>query len=299
MLHFLRLTIARSIPFILRRFVPNRIYKHLYFQGIFQMRYKGRKLGKIMHSGTIVENDVYWRGLDHGHEPLSMCLWIEIVKKKQPQLILDVGANTGLYGVVAKNVYPNASVHFFEPAPGAQNSIFTSLRANHNYDGAWVHEVFLSDETNPRKKLFANSPLDFSYVYEGSRETHSEISIEREVWKLADLFRSKFKELRADSIDLVKIDIEGHEFRALKGFEEYLTRNTIFLIEVLDDSAANELCNFFSSSDYLFVNIDDDSWAIDIQEELTKSLKWNVLIVPKSKFSVVKDILHSNIVINL
>jgi FkbM family methyltransferase len=294
MLHFLRLTIARSIPFILRRFVPNRIYKHLYFQGIFQMRYKGRKLGKIMHSGTIVENDVYWRGLDHGHEPLSMCLWIEIVKKMQPQLILDIGANTGLYGVVAKNVYPNASVHFFEPAPAAQNSIFTSLRANHIYDGAWVHEVFLSDETNPRKKLFANSPLDFSHVYEGKQGNTNEISIEREVWKLADLFNSKHPELRTESIDLVKIDIEGHEFRALKGFENYLSKDTIYLIEVLDDSAANSLCNLFSPSDYLFVNLDDNTCTMKIQEELTRSFKWNILIVPRSKFSIVEKILIDN-----
>lgn len=262
------------------------------------MRYKKKKLGLYKHSGTIIENDVYWRGLDCGHEPLSMSLWIEIVKRMQPKLILDVGANTGLYGVVAKILNPLALVHFFEPASAAQTSIRQSLKANQIKDGAFIHEVFLSDETESRKKLFVNSPLDLDYIYEGSRETHCEISIEREVWKLADLFRSKFKELRAYSIDLVKIDIEGHEFRALKGFEEYLTRNTIFLIEVLDDSAANKLRNFFSSSDYLFVNIDDDSWTIDIQEELTKSLKWNVLIVPKSKFSVVKDILLSNIAIN-
>ena len=264
-----------------------------------QMRYKGRKLGKIMHSGTIVENDVYWRGLDRAHEPLSMCLWIEIVKKMQPQLILDIGANTGLYGVVAKSVNPNSSVHFFEPAPAAQNSIFTSLRANHIYDGAWVHEVFLSDETDLRKKLFRNSPLDFSYVYEGRQGNTHEISIEREVWKLADLLNLKHPELRTESIDLVKIDIEGHEFQAIKGFENYFSKSTIFLIEVLDDSAADSLRNFFLPSDYLFVNIDDNSWTIAISEELTKSLKWNVLIVPKSKFSVVKDILLSNIAINL
>ena len=294
MLEILRLVIARSIPFSLRKFVPNRIYKHLYFKGIFHMRYKGRKLGKFMHSGTIVENDVYWRGLDRGHEPLSMCLWIEIVKKMQPKLILDIGANTGLYGVVAKSVNQNSSVHFFEPAPAAQGSISTSLRANHIYDGVWVHEVFLSDETDPRKKLFVNSPLDFSYVYEGRQGNTDEISIEREVWKLADLFNSKHQELRNESIDLAKIDIEGHEFRALKGFENYLSKNTIFLIEVLDDSAANSLCNFFSSSDYSFVNIDDNGCTMKIQEELTKSFNWNVLIVPRSKFSIVEEILIDN-----
>jgi hypothetical protein len=88
----------------------------------------------------------------------------------------------------------------------------------------------------------------------------------------------------------VKIDIEGHEFRALKGFENYLSKNTIFLIEVLDDSAASSLSNFFSSNDYLFVNIDDDMCTMEIQRELTRSFKWNVLIVPKGKFSVVKEV---------
>ena len=241
MLEILRLVIARSIPFSLRKFVPNIIYKHLYFQGIFQMRYKGRKLGKFMHSGTIVENDVYWRGLDRGHEPMSMCLWIEIVKKMQPKLILDIGANTGLYGVVAKSVNPNSQVHFFEPAPAAQDSILTSLRANQIYDGVWVHEVFLSDKTDPRKKLYANSPLVFSYIYEGRKGNTDEISIEREVWKLADLFNSKHQELRNESIDLVKIDIEGHEFRALNGFESYLSKNTIFLVGIPRDRRSQQL----------------------------------------------------------
>jgi len=291
MLSFLRSTIARSLPYGVRRFIPKIIYKHLYFHGLFQMRYKGRKIGYFMHSGTVVENDVYWRGLDRGHEPLSMSLWIEIIKQIQPRFILDIGANTGLYGVVAKVLTPNASVHFFEPSPAAQNSIYTSLRANNINNNAVIHEVFLSDETEPSKILFASSPKGFSYVYEARQGTSREISIQREVWRLADLFNSKYKEVRAEPIDLIKIDIEGHEFRALKGFEGYFSHNTIFLIEVLDDSAANKLRNFFSSSDYFFVNIDDNACTLKLQEDLTRSFKWNVLIIPKSKFSSVEKIL--------
>ena len=99
---FLRYALANSVPFWLRRFISTSIYKHFYFRGLFLLRYKRKVIGLFFHSGTIIENEIYWRGLGRGHEPLSMTLWIEIIKKFQPKVILNIGANTGIYGVVAK-----------------------------------------------------------------------------------------------------------------------------------------------------------------------------------------------------
>ena len=66
-----------------------------------------------------IENEIYWYGLESGHECKSMAIWIEYCEIFQPKEILDIGANTGVYGLVAKAICPMANVSFFEPIPAA------------------------------------------------------------------------------------------------------------------------------------------------------------------------------------
>lgn len=293
---YIRYALAKSIPFRLRKLISVSIYRHLYFSGLFNLRYKtGKKIGLFFHSGTIIENEIYWRGLGRGHEPLSMTLWIKIIKKIQPKVIIDIGANTGIYGVVAKLINNSSAVHFFEPTPAALFAINKSLEANKVTQDSYIHNVFLSDRNEGLKTLFMNSDLDFSYVYYNKAESANEKPVTTSVWTLSAYFQLVHPEMNAESIELVKIDVEGHEFRVLSGFKNYFSSNTIFLIEVLNDQAALELQYFFTSEDYIFLNIDDDSFSLSQQTELKPSIKWNILIVPKSKFSNLRDTIFNEI----
>lgn len=224
-----------------------------------------------------------------------MTLWIEIIRKIKPKVILDIGANTGIYGVVAKLINNSSAVHFFEPTPMSLSAINKSLEANKVTQESFIHNVFLSDGNEGLKTLFTNSDQDFSYVYYDEAKTANEKFITTSVWTLSTYFQLLHPEVNTESIELVKIDVEGHEFRVLKGFKEYFSSETIFLIEVLNDQAASELQYFFTSEDYIFLNIDDDSFSLSQQTELKPSIKWNILIVPKSKFSNLRDTIFNEI----
>ena len=139
--------IIRVIPFKFRKRVPELIYRHLYFQGLFTIHFEGKPFGKMTHLGTKIENEIFWRGLDGGHEPLSMKLWIHLIREIKPRFILDIGANTGIYGIIAKLIEPNAQVLFFEPASESIAVIQKSLAGNRQYTGFKIYDLALSNST--------------------------------------------------------------------------------------------------------------------------------------------------------
>lgn len=74
---------------------------------------------------------MYWKmrffyyGLENGHEKKAMRVWIEFCELFNPKYVADIGANTGIYGLVAKALDSNCNVAFFEPLESAhiQNRI--------------------------------------------------------------------------------------------------------------------------------------------------------------------------------
>ena len=290
-------SLARSLffsafPHWLRRYIPHYIYKHLWFEGRFRLRFQGKQIGFYHHSGTAVDNDIFWRDLDAGHEPISMRFWIEIIKRINPRIILDIGAHTGIYGITAKLIHPSSIVLFFEPAVGAKSAILKTLKENNILEGAFLYEVFLSSRSASNQILYSGTPKKLDYVYPSAQLGVEGIHFFRDIWKLSELLNLKHPEITTGSINLVKIDIEGHEFQALKGFENFLTKNTIFLIEILSNSSARKLAQLFPSNDYYFVNIDDIHGIIEVQDTISVSRQWNVLIIPKRTFAILQDLFY-------
>lgn len=89
------------------------IYRHLHFVGIFKVKINQSKTFKIKHYGYQIENEIFWSGLTEGWEKESVKLWIELCKCSE--IIFDIGANTGMYSLIAKTINPGANVYAFEP----------------------------------------------------------------------------------------------------------------------------------------------------------------------------------------
>jgi FkbM family methyltransferase len=114
-------TVYSLIPFkkqifsILRTvWVPRQsLYKHLHFKGRFRVQVEPGKSFQLIHYGFEIENEIFWRGIDNGWEKISMGLWRQLCNESQ--VIFDIGANTGIYSLVAKTVNPEARVFAFEP----------------------------------------------------------------------------------------------------------------------------------------------------------------------------------------
>jgi len=137
--------------------------------------------------------------------------------QKRPELVLDIGGNIGAYTAEIRRLNPNAEIHTFEPS--TTNTDKLTLRfANDKKIKLLPYAV--SDKTGSAT-LFADKPgsglgsltqrkLDHFNIDFNSKETVNTIRLE-DYWE---------KSLNKRNIDILKLDIEGHEFEALIGLGE-------------------------------------------------------------------------------
>lgn len=274
--------ILRILPFkkpvylLLKRFGPpsENIYRHLYFNGPFDVKYKGEKVFKLTHHGHIEENEIFWNDLDNGWEKKTISIWIQLCKNKKR--ILDVGANSGLYGITAKSFHPEAEVHCFEPLEGVatyvrQNAALNQLELE-------LHVVGLSDY-NGQADVYLPDEKDFVYSVTVNKDTVPDSRKSRQVKIGVRRLDSMINEGIVPVPDLIKIDVERHEYEVLRGMGEYLTSaRPDFIIEVLDEEQAAKLNTVFHGLDYLYFNIDDVRKTIRRTEKIEKSDYWNYLV---------------------
>ena len=94
-------------------YIPSKeIYQHLWFKGVFNVQLDKDKDFKIVHYGDFLENQLFWDGI-YGFEHNSTRLWQEL--SKNSNTIFDIGANTGIYTLIAKTTNSNANIYAFEP----------------------------------------------------------------------------------------------------------------------------------------------------------------------------------------
>jgi FkbM family methyltransferase len=258
------------------------VYKHLHFTGVFDVTVGGKPIFKIKHYGQFLENEVFWGGLESGHERLSYSLWQKLVRNAD--VILDIGANTGIYSLMAKALNPSAAVYAFEPVV----RIFKKLddnRSLNNFDFTCVQKAL--SNFDGEAVLF---DLDADHAYSASLssswwpESADVVEVSIEVERL-DTF---IDENKIDRVDLMKIDVESREPEVLEGMGRYLEKHRpIMLIEIINDEIGIKVEELVAGNDYLFFSIDDQAGTIRQVEQIRKSDFWNYLLCTPS---VAKDL---------
>ena len=97
----------------------------MHFHGLFNVGIGADKEFRIRHYGYPVENQIFWEGITGGWEKYSMKVWMDLVSKSK--VIFDVGANTGVYTLVAKALNPDVEVHGFEPFPAIYDKYLSNI----------------------------------------------------------------------------------------------------------------------------------------------------------------------------
>lgn len=271
----LRKLLAHLLPSGLRKFVPPRIARHLYFNGTFSVTHRGRKLLDLQATGYVLENEIYFYGLEGGHEKRSMQIWIEYCEKFKPQQVYDVGASTGIYGLVAKALDQSTEVSFFEPIAKAVEILCANLQMNHfaanvfglalsNYDGEG--HFFMSDASDFAYSVTLNTFGDLA-ITGSHKEDLTLRKIETPVTQVSTLLASKV--IRKPN--LVKLDVETHEREVLEGFHFDLNEVDAFLVEVLNEEAAAKLNDLFDGLGFQFFNVDDSKNIVRKTDAIQKS----------------------------
>lgn len=248
------------------------LYKHLYFKGVFKVKLKNNKSFKIMHYGFELENEIFWMGLENGWEKVSTSIWIELCKTSKT--IVDVGANTGIYSLIAKTVNKDAQVFAFEPVA----RVFSKLESNNKLNEFDIksYELALSNYNGDATIYDANTEHTYSVAVNKNLKQSWENTIETKIKTIT--LSSFIEQNNIANIDLIKIDVETHEPEVLEGFGNYLAKyKPAMLIEILNDEVAEKIQNQLKDIHYLFFNIDENNGVRKV-EKLTKSDYYNFLI---------------------
>lgn len=172
-------------------------------------------------------------------------------KKAQRSVVFDVGANQGEWTGVAERLVSNVDFHLFEPSTAA----FKCLMSRYNSES----HIFLTNaacsDVSGQGMLY--SDFDGSTLASLTKRDLSLYDIEMnkseeiECITLSDYIVSN----RIGHIDLLKVDVEGHEYNVLEGLGEYLNPDFIDLIQF----------------EYGGTNVDSRILLKDIFETLTNS----------------------------
>ena len=147
-----------------------------------------------------------------------------------PQTILDVGANEGKVAEAALRSYPNCKIICFEPVSGTFQALQKRLALYGDrvvYFNEALSDVNSKGEINLTNFNGANSiqaqPDFHKFFNPHVRE------IGKEVITLSRLDDIASK-LPTQKIDLMKIDVEGHELKVLQGGAKFIQKNVDTII---------------------------------------------------------------------
>jgi len=159
----------------------------------------------------------------------------ELIKQPAP-IIFDVGAAVGGISARYKSLFPGAKIHAFEPFPESFAKLRECFGASPNFK---LNQVAISDAEgvirfNSNRSALTNSmlatdPLGADSWGEGVLETQTSIEVPATT---IDLYS---KENAIDRIDILKLDIQGGELRALNGAASMLRlgRVTLVYLEII------------------------------------------------------------------
>lgn len=253
--------------------VPENLQWYLRFKGAFKVKLFTGDYFKMYHPGFYFENNLFWKKLDQCWEKESLLIWQKI--SQNSEVILDVGANSGTYSLIAKAINPNALVFAFEPLPRMYKLIEKNNKLN-KFD-VKILPVAVSNEVGQATFYdieSINGDVSSASLSKTFLENENQIPIEVEVIKLS----SFIKQQNLKKIDLMKVDVESFEPQVLEGFIPYLDKfRPSMIIEILDDKSGKEIEALVNGMNYLFFDIDENK-GLTQKNNLTKSSTYNYLI---------------------
>ncbi len=219
-----------------------------------------------------------------GFEPPLPALFVELARSSDG-VVVDVGANTGLYALLAAASNRAVHVHAVEPLP----ALAELLDANVTLNGRLArrihrHQVALSDRTGTAM-LYLPAPcgtiVETSASLDPAFKEEIATAVEVETRTLDDLWLA----IGRPQIGIVKVDTEGTEHLVLRGAARVLAASQpIVVCEVLPRAALGELTERLAASGYLDVRLRTDGLVVGTRVGYDPDA-WNHAFVPRAKRS--------------
>jgi len=147
--------------------------------------------------------------------------WIKF--SRQAKIIFDIGANVGLYSLLAAATNASARIHAFEPTPEIAASLCENIQLN-KLQNILVNRLGVGNKSG---QAFLKRFMGGEDIYDGmnfiSTEKSADANLPITVVTIDDYCRQN----EIARIDLMKMDIEGGEYGALRGAKNLLESRAI------------------------------------------------------------------------
>ena len=231
--------------------------------------------------------DVARGGLD-GYEAPLPALLIEAVRRF-PGAFLDVGANTGLYAVLAARARPGIHVHAFEPLLPVLEVLRSNVALNRPFAHISVHPLAVSETAGPctlhlppplGSIIHTSASMDPDFNPPGGEVVAAQATTLDEFWV----------GIGQPGIGVVKIDTEGTEDRVLIGGRQLIERDRPLLIyEVLPRAAIDAIAGFASELQYQDIRLHPYELIVGLKIAFDER-GWNHILVPTEKMAWLAEI---------
>lgn len=162
-----------------------------------------------------IESQVYLHDMQEGDRGLIRLLRRQWTTGKT---FLDIGANIGIYAAMAaKRVCSSGTVHAFEPVRRTFKRMEDNIKLN-NFANVKTYNVAISSSTGTASIWIPkHNNLGMASLHPNSTHLDEEsvTMITLDNW---------IKQQNIKTVDIIKIDVEGHELSVLKGGLDTITR---------------------------------------------------------------------------
>jgi FkbM family methyltransferase len=199
-------------------------------------------------------------------------------------VVLDVGANTGLYALLAARVAPAVEVRAFEPYGAARAVLERNLALNPDLAGRVEVVPWAVSDRQGEAPLYV--PSDAHGLVETSCSldpTFKDDVVGAVTVPVTTLDDYTAGGGTSGPVVLIKVDVEGHESQALAGAEAVLARDQpVVLVEVLPRADGAALTALVHRQGYRSFRLRPDG-AVEEDHVAFDPAAWNHLLVPPAQ----------------
>lgn len=276
--------------FIRRFYIPSAdLAPRLKFKGEFKVNDGNGHEFRLFNNAFVFETNIFWLGLENYHwERTTRKVWSRLAAKSE--VILDIGANSGLFAVFAKVYQPASMVIAFEPQP----NIYYALKQNNavnNFD-IRCEQLALSDAKG-EMPFYNYGPDTFSEINTTAGSLNKDWRSDRQhaINVQVDTLKNYLVSHKIEKVDLIKIDVETHEFEVLKGYGDLLLQHRpAIVLEIQDEQLGQRISSLFLNAGYHFYHVDEIRGIQKVEQLWLDNADRNYVICPEEKLGMI-DIL--------
>jgi FkbM family methyltransferase len=230
------------------RLVPHAVWSRLPVEQRFEIPF-APDISFLYESldGDAIGRTLYLFGAE-SYEFETTAVFARLARKAS--VVLDIGANTGLFTLIACAANPNSEVIAFEPVDRVRDVLAENIEINGWSSRCEIRHEAVSDTVGeatfhvPHANVPSSARLKSAFRgHRGEKVVTRQITVDS---------------LATSRVDLVKIDVEGFEDCALRGMRETIARwAPDFIIECNRDGPYHAIDEIMREAGYFFHHLRD------------------------------------------